>query len=1400
MTAPMPQPWSPSDPAALTVLADPHRVVAFLGAGMLVPCGLPDAAGLTAVLRASDLAKGVEFADDPNLQETAHRIVKASGLLDLQQLVAREISRASTRAAPPETYRELAGLPSRWIVTFNYDTLMERAARDAGRPVRSVTWRDGDHLDELRVNYVDTMDKGEELVVLHVHGSVDDPSSIAVERSGYQQAADSQPMQRLLTALFGGHRGVWLGTALDEPWVLALLTALSTGALQHCYIGDEASVDAVRTGRGQLAGGMHGMAFDAFPTQRFEHLPEFCRWLVNKQGVTSAPLRSGAGRSDPAPGVGDPRVIVADWGPEWTRKALDALAAAVPVEFAALKDALDERSIEDLVSVAPDWMDRGSWQLWVAAARFAEEHGNWTLAADAWERAAGRPDADRGRCLTGAAAAADLGGADARAADLTAAAAQADPDHPRVKLHIAGGIHDPSEKLAVVSQLFSEDGDVGAIARCHAVVCCLLLDRADEAQAHLEAAERAAPDLKQLRICRINLAVHRGRTAMASNGRVDAVRLQAAKEDALALRDELHRQRRFEESCRLLMLAADATAVQGELEDAATLLRTARQEEQSSRDQRIVLADAALRAQAHPEALALLDGLDGRDVSAMRAQALLRTGDPPAQHAAWDELSGLLDDQDSEAHVRDRCAQILLMASWQIDGVEFPERASAAVAHAGDTHSATVARAFYEHRRGDAETARTLLRAHEPHSWAFEAELQLALWDDDVDETLRLADRVLAVTADPHMRLLCAVRLADAGQRDRCREIAAAIAQDETLPTRDRAEAFAALVDVVVEREGDHREGLDWLERWADAIPDDRRHVWGRIQSMLRLGLHNDAIALLLCTSTPIESRAEAQLAAQAYLLMPDRVDGLRRLADLIDSLPHEDAWLRQRAFTGLLGAGDGVPIDLTERLSLPDSVEPPGESLSWEEVIERLRERHEHVDAVVEEVLAGKGAVSKLAAVAGLQLTVAWHGLPVKPAGFGRAEWAEHEVAAARQALVRGAAADPTALVALTLMPDDVAKTARRRVLEPLRVAQSAVDDVVAAAVGGAGTGKSLVLDPADGQPVALEDTPEQLKARRDALAAVRDLVVDQRAEPDVRPEQPTPLDTFLTRQPGLDPGRALAGSVAVALRTSRPLYADDRVTRLIAAQLGVPTFGSAALLTALAAVNALTSARAAEAMAALRAAGYAGVPALDGELERLCMDPAHREELQAFIADRLLWACGGLEHFLRVFEVLHRLYERDPDGFPAAAQDVLCWASDASSHDPELPALTRDRDELVPEILALLAMLATRVRRATGAFFPELYRQLERFATSRTGSRRGEVIEVAARWMREHYGGISIQAFVQLPLWHQMQIMGVNPDAPQPHGFAPYVLERVLGALPPPPRRKTEPTVPWVGARRRR
>lgn len=992
VTPPLPQPWSPRDPAALGVLADPYRVVAFLGAGMVMPCGLPDAAGLTSLLQGSSLAAGLDFSDGPPLVETVDMIARARSLADVQQLIAGEIGRASAGAEPPDTYQHLVSIPSRWIVTFNYDTLVEKAARAAGRPVRSATWRDDAELADLRAGYVHPADKGEDLIVLHLHGSVDDPSSIVAEHSCYRQASKSPSLRALLVALLSTHRGVWLGTALDEPWVQVLLTELSTGAVQHCYIGDQTSVQAARAGRGQLSVGMHGMAFDGFPAGRFEHLPEFCEWLVEKQPVSSAPLHSGSGRGHAnAVGGADARVVIADWGPEWTRKALDALASAHPDEFVALKDALSAGEVENLLAAPPGWLADGSWQLWIATARFAEEHGNWPLAADAWQQAAGRSGADRARCLVGAATAASMAGDEDHAAASAAAARDVDPDHPRLKLHLAGDIDDPAEQLDAVAALFSQDGDIGAMARCHAVVCCLLLGRDNEAQTHLDAAERLAPDIKQVRICRINTDVHRGRSAVSDHGRVHAVQLQAAKEDALALRDELHRQHRWSDSCRLLMLAADATALQGELEDAAALLRTAREEERRTRDQRIVLADAALRAQAHADALTLLNGLDAApDVDAMRAQATLRTGDEAERRSAWDSLVELLADEHAEDHVRRRSAHALLLSSWLLDDVEFPDPAAQFVAAEGNLREPTVSRAFYEHRAGDAPAARELLQAHEPSGWAFEAALQLALWDDDVDEIFRLAERVLRETTDPHLRLLCAVRLDDAGQRDRCRDIASAIAQDETLPARDRGEAFAVLADVIVEREGDHQEGLKWLNRWAHAVPDDRRHIWGRIQSMLRLGLHDDAITLLLSTSAPIETRAEAQLAAQAYLLMPDRVDGLRRLADLLDSLPHDDPWLRQRAFAGLLNAGEGVPEELAERLRLPEGVEMPGEAVTWEQLVERLRERHERVEQATADVLSGEGAVTKLAEAAGLELTAAWQGLGVKPAGFGRTEWAE--------------------------------------------------------------------------------------------------------------------------------------------------------------------------------------------------------------------------------------------------------------------------------------------------------------------------------------------------------------------------------------------------------------------------
>ncbi len=1358
------------------MLANPHLVVPFLGAGMTLPAGLPDTNGLTRFLQSSALGRGVGFEKGDGLAETFNRLADAHSLTAVQTVTADHLTRLTAQAKDvPPAFAHLVEIPSRWIVTLSYDTLLERAATEAGRPFQSVTWTETERLNQLRAEYLTPELKSDQLVIFHLHGSVDDPPSLVADRNGYRGVDADGVVKSLLVALLSVHRTCWMGCSMDEPYLVALLGQLAINKATHCFISDETGVDAVRDApRGRVSTGQHGVAFDHFPAGQWQHLPEFCQWLVKKQPVSRAPLTSG----EPVASGGSARppssthFVRSDWGPDWARKALDTLGEANPAELAILENALAAAtSVAALIVSDPIWLRDGSWQLHLAVTRLIENTGDWPAASLMWERASARAGADKVRCLVGAAVAADVTDDDARRIRLMSDARAVDREHPRLRLQELGELPTPEEQLVQAAGLFDEDGDVGTLARCHAVVACLMADDLPGALKHLVAAEGRGSDLAQVRLARINYIVHEGRTAFSTAGRINAQQLQQAKEDALALRQEMLPHRRYHESCRLLMLAADATAVQGEFGTASEMLHTAHTEELDTPGGRIVLADAALRAQDHDGALRLLEPLaSDEDVDAMRAQADLHHPDATVRLAARERMVELLD---AGEHAAGRCAHLLAFTASEFPDLPFPEAAAEWFAAHGDDHSRHIARSLWLHGAGQPDEAVQLLRAHEPASWAFQAQLQLALWDEDRQSAARLAIRVLRDTEDPHLRVMCARQLAAADELERSQEVATALATDATVPAVVRGDAFALLSHLVVERRDDHEAGIAWLNRWREALPADRRHVWGRIRSLLRLGQHAEAADVLLHTSVAIESRAEAQIAARVYLLLPDRRDGLARLADLIESMPQRDPEMDQHAWLAVLQSGDTLPDDLVERLRPGAGFEMPGQEVSLDDLVDILRERQTDAAAVVADVIVGQAAVTKLAQTAGMKLAALWSEMRAKPAAFGAVEWDDLERPHAGQALIRGAVADPTALVTLTLLPEAVREIALRRLGHPLRIAQSTLDDVVASALDGAGTGKTLAYDPATGQPVGIEIDDAELERRRAALRAVRDLAVSQTTEPDARPEAPSRLDGMLDDDQEHPLGvLSLAASLAIADRTGRPLFSDDRVVRRIACQLGVACFGIGTLLQALVAANAVTAAEAGEAMSVLRSEGYSGMPPTPEELAHLTEDGAFDEvALRRIMLDPNMWDADQLEHLLRFVWLLHRLHAVDPSRFPERASTVLDWVAHRVTHELDRSGQSWRKGYVVMMILiALPALLFASDRVIAGGFVAALCTALERHAKLRAQAERGEIVDNAVVMVRRSSRqGLTLVALVQLPWWHQLVALGMDPDRATPYRRVP-------------------------------
>lgn len=183
------------------LLADRHRVVPVVGAGLALAAGVPGLAGLAEYLRN---AAGHSLEPDTDLYELADKLAGDRGSVWVNRHVAEAI-----RANPPRatnTLRALVRLPTRIIATTNYDDAIERAAAAVGltpRPFHGATLNQG-----LR------RPADGELHVLHLHGHHATPESLVLDRRSYERALDDEALTFALRQLTSEHMLVFLGQRL----------------------------------------------------------------------------------------------------------------------------------------------------------------------------------------------------------------------------------------------------------------------------------------------------------------------------------------------------------------------------------------------------------------------------------------------------------------------------------------------------------------------------------------------------------------------------------------------------------------------------------------------------------------------------------------------------------------------------------------------------------------------------------------------------------------------------------------------------------------------------------------------------------------------------------------------------------------------------------------------------------------------------------------------------------------------------------------------------------------------------------------------------------------------------------------------------------------------------------
>ena len=519
---------------------------------------------------------------------------------------------------------------------------------------------------------------------------------------------------------------------------------------------------------------------------------------------------------------------IADAG-AWDHKAMKALVAADAQDAAWLLDQLgstdEARNVQRLVDDWPDRLSQGRDELVVALARKAERHARYDLGATVWERLSDRAQERPVRADRLARAAIDARIADQleRERDLLDRADAADPACVRARLQRLDYDGDPRALLDELAKLSSEDQSLQALIelqRCRAQMMTAPLAVAEQTLARARALD---PDSLYVRLMSVNLRIQRARIGVRDDVEFSLLESRKAKQDALTLRDELLRLGRHSESVRVLMLAADADAVERDPEKATATLELATRQEIDSDDDG-VLGDAALRAVNSDLALRFCERGEGAVVRRIRATAAL-DGRADEREAGLRTLEALAVADCSEAEM---AAAARLLACFEGAPLHEPSAQKLeAGLHARIAHSA---RAYVHARRGDHLAAEKEIEPYRKTRWGAEMALRLAAERGNEARLRETARTVLAVGADPFGRFEAGLALARAGELQEAAGVLSGVARSLNAPEKLRSRAFDGLLQVCADRNAWDEAKAAW-EEWRELLAgvsrtDARLSAW----------------------------------------------------------------------------------------------------------------------------------------------------------------------------------------------------------------------------------------------------------------------------------------------------------------------------------------------------------------------------------------------------------------------------------------------------------------------------------------------------------------------------------------------------------------------------------------------
>lgn len=216
----------------------------FLGAGVSESAGLSGSPRLaSALLETFDGESGYPEPEPLLASVVDFLLQEGTAEATLLEFVAQRLSTEQPKTSP--LVEALIRVPSRFIVTLNFDLSIEAADRKGGGTPRILGNGRADLKAALKI-----LGDGppSELTVLHLHGSVESPEEMVLGAEGYE-GVDSDLLGQVLYELAVHRVLAFYGTTLDEPYLLARLQAIPNRGshVLWCRASDRSAITGARS-------------------------------------------------------------------------------------------------------------------------------------------------------------------------------------------------------------------------------------------------------------------------------------------------------------------------------------------------------------------------------------------------------------------------------------------------------------------------------------------------------------------------------------------------------------------------------------------------------------------------------------------------------------------------------------------------------------------------------------------------------------------------------------------------------------------------------------------------------------------------------------------------------------------------------------------------------------------------------------------------------------------------------------------------------------------------------------------------------------------------------------------------------------------------------------------------